>query len=144
MPQTVPKMSQPWPSINVIIATGSPFQDVEYEGQNFPIAQCNNSYIFPGIGLGVIASKARLISDEMLMATSNALADASPLAKGESDALLPPLRNIAELSKDIAFAVAKVAMQQGLALEQPDDVLRANIERNFWQAEYRPLKRVSL
>lgn len=133
-----------WTEGNVIIATGSPFQDVEYEGQNFPIAQCNNSYIFPGIGLGVIASKARLISDEMLMATSNALADASPLAKGESDALLPPLRNIAELSKDIAFAVAKVAMQQGLALEQPDDVLRANIERNFWQAEYRPLKRVSL
>ena len=133
-----------WTEGNVVIATGSPFPDVEYGDQIFPIAQCNNSYIFPGIGLGVIASKARLISDEMLMATSNTLADASPLARGSSNALLPPLQDIAELSKDIAFAVAKVAMQQGLALEQPDDALRASIEKNFWQPEYRPLKRVSL
>jgi malate dehydrogenase (oxaloacetate-decarboxylating) len=133
-----------WTEGNVVIATGSPFPDVEYGDQIFPIAQCNNSYIFPGIGLGVIASKARLISDEMLMATSNTLANASPLARGNSNALLPPLQDIAELSKDIAFAVAKVAMQQGLALEQPDDALRASIEKNFWQPEYRPLKRVSL
>ncbi|MBT0586089.1 NAD-dependent malic enzyme [Alteromonas oceanisediminis] len=133
-----------WTDGQVIIATGSPFKPVEYNGKQFPIAQCNNSYIFPGIGLGVIASKARLISDEMIMATSNALADASPLARGESDELLPPLRNITELSKQIAFAVAKVAIEQGLALEQSDDAILASIERNFWRAEYRPYKRVSI
>lgn len=133
-----------WTDGNVIVATGSPFKPVEYNGKSFPIAQCNNSYIFPGIGLGVIASKAKLISDEMLMATSNALADASPLALGESEDLLPPLTTIAELSKKIAFAVAKVAIEQGLALEQSDEAIRAKIDRNFWRAEYRPYKRVSI
>ena len=133
-----------WTQGNVIIATGSPFKPVEYNQQTFPIAQCNNSYIFPGIGLGVIASKAKLITDEMLMATSNALADASPLALGEGNELLPPLTTITELSKKIAFAVAKVAIEQGLALEQSDELIKANIKKNFWHAEYRPYKRVSI
>ncbi|MDM7861618.1 NAD-dependent malic enzyme [Alteromonas sp. ASW11-36] len=133
-----------WTQGNVIIATGSPFKPVEFEGDMYPIAQCNNSYIFPGIGLGVIASKAKLITDEMLMATSNALADASPLALGQSAELLPPLTTIADLSKKIAFAVAKVAIEQGLALEQSDEMIKANIEKNFWRAEYRPYKRVSI
>lgn len=133
-----------WTDGQVIIATGSPFKPVEYKGKIYPIAQCNNSYIFPGIGLGVIASKARLISEEMLMATSEALANASPLANTGKGELLPPLTEIAQLSKKIAFSVGKIAEQQGLALEMPDDVLLANIEKNFWQAEYRPYKRVSI
>lgn len=133
-----------WTEGEVIIATGSPFKPVEYEGKMFHIAQCNNSYIFPGIGLGVIASKARLISDEMLMAASNALADASPQANSGEGELLPPLTAIAALSKQIAFAVAKVAMAQELALEMSDEALTATIERNFWKAQYRPYKRVSI
>ena len=107
-------------------------------------AQCNNSYIFPGIGLGVVASKAKLISDEMLMAASNALASASPLVNTGQGSLLPPLAAIAEISREIAFEVGKVAMEQGLALEMSEDALRASIERNFWKAEYRPYKRVSI
>ena len=133
-----------WTDGEVVIATGSPFKPVEYEGNVYPVAQCNNSYIFPGIGLGVIASKARLISDEMLMAASNALANASPLANTGEGELLPPLRKISALSRQIAFDVAKVAMQQGLALEQTDDNLLASIEKNYWRAEYRPYKRVSI
>jgi malate dehydrogenase (oxaloacetate-decarboxylating) len=133
-----------WCDGKVVIATGSPFNSVTYKDKEFPIAQCNNSYIFPGIGLGVIAAKASLISDEMLMAASNALADASPLASGESDYLLPRLTEISSLSRKIAFAVAKVAMQQELALTLPDDVLEQKIESLFWKAEYRPYKRVSL
>ncbi len=133
-----------WTEGEVIIATGSPFKPVEYDGKMFHIAQCNNSYIFPGIGLGVIASKARLISDEMLMAASNALADASPQANSGEGELLPPLTAIAALSKKIAFAVAKVAMAQELALEMSDEALTATIERNFWKAQYRPYKRVSI
>ncbi|WP_395340105.1 NAD-dependent malic enzyme [Ningiella sp. W23] len=133
-----------WTDGKVVIATGSPFDAVEYKGKRYPIAQCNNSYIFPGIGLGVIASKARLISDEMLMAASNALADASPMANNGSGELLPPLTEITQLSKDIAFAVAKVAMKQELALTLSDEMLRARIEGNFWKAEYRAFKRVSL
>jgi malate dehydrogenase (oxaloacetate-decarboxylating) len=133
-----------WTDGNVVIATGSPFQPVEYKGKVYPIIQCNNSYIFPGIGLGVIAAKARLISDEMLMAASNALADASPMVTDPNGELLPPLTEIGNLSRKIAFAVAKVAMGQGLALPIPDEVLEQRIESNFWKPEYRPYKRVSL
>ncbi|NMH60049.1 NAD-dependent malic enzyme [Alteromonas ponticola] len=133
-----------WTDGNVVIATGSPFTPVLYKDTLYPIAQCNNSYIFPGIGLGVIASKARLVSDEMLMAASTALADASPLVTHGEGSLLPPLTQIADLSKQIAFAVAKVAMEQHLALEMTDEALTASIERNFWKAEYRPYKRVSI
>lgn len=133
-----------WTDGEVIIATGSPFPPVVYKDKVYPIVQCNNSYIFPGIGLGVIASKASLISEEMLMATSEALANASPLATTGVGELLPPLTEIAALSKKIAFAVGKVAEQQGLALEMPDEVLLGNIEKNFWSAEYRPYKRVSI
>jgi malate dehydrogenase (oxaloacetate-decarboxylating) len=133
-----------WTDGEVVIATGSPFKPVEYKGKVFTIAQCNNSYIFPGIGLGVVAAKAKLISDEMLMAASNALADASPLVNTGEGSLLPPLGAIAELSRKIAFEVGKVAMTQGLALEMSDDALNDHIERNFWKAEYRPYKRVSI
>lgn len=133
-----------WTDGEVIIATGSPFKPVEYNGKIFPIAQCNNSYIFHGIGLGVVAAKAKLISDEMLMAASNALAAASPLVNTGEGSLLPPLGAIAQLSRDIAFEVARVAMEQGLALEMSDEALRESIERNFWKAEYRPYKRVSI
>jgi malate dehydrogenase (oxaloacetate-decarboxylating) len=133
-----------WTEGKVIIATGSPFKPVEFEGKLYPIAQCNNSYIFPGIGLGVIAAKASLISDAMLMATSAALAEASPLAENGSGELLPALSEIAGLSKKIAFDVAKVAMQQGLALEVSDEMLQERIDKNFWTPEYRPYKRTSI
>lgn len=139
-----PKQLVEWTEGNAIIATGSPFPPVDYQGQRYPIAQCNNSYIFPGIGLGVIAVKARLISDEMLMAASNTLAEQSPLATGTGQHLLPPIHQIAELSKSIAFQVAKVAMQQGHALEISDEQLQQRIADNFWKPEYRRYKRVSI
>lgn len=133
-----------WTDGEAIIATGSPFDAVKFKGIDYPIAQCNNSYIFPGIGLGVIAVKARIISDEMLMAASNTLADESPRVRGEGDSLLPGITHIAELSKKIAFNVGKVAQQQGLALEVSDETLRERIEANFWRPEYRRYKRVSI
>ena len=133
-----------WTDGQAIIATGSPFDPVTYKGQQYPIAQCNNSYIFPGIGLGVLAVKARIISDEMLMAASNTLAAHSPRVTGEGDCLLPGLTAIAELSKAIAFAVAKVAQAQGLALEISDEQLQQKIDANFWTPQYRQYKRVSI
>lgn len=132
-----------WTEGRAVVATGSPFGDVEYMGKTYPIAQCNNSYIFPGIGLGVIASKAKVISDEMLMAASNALAMQSPMYNGESTNLLPRLIDITDVSKKIAFAVATKAMEQGHALKIDDDSLHKKIEQNFWLAQYRQYKRVS-
>lgn len=132
-----------WTEGEVIIATGSPFKPVEYKGKTYPIAQCNNSYIFPGIGLGVLACKARRISDEMLRVASETLAAASPLANTGEGGILPPLTQLSELSKEIAFAVAKMAMAQGHALEMDDERLLRKINSNFWKPEYRLYKRVS-
>ncbi|PHR84590.1 MAG: NAD-dependent malic enzyme [Colwellia sp.] len=132
-----------WTEGNVIIATGSPFETVEYQGKMFPIAQCNNSYIFPGLGLGVISANISRITDEMLKVASEMLAAASPLANNGKGELLPPLTGIAQLSKGIAFAIAKVAYEQGLALVLTDDELLAKIEDNFWQPEYRQYRRTS-
>ena len=132
-----------WTEGEVIIATGSPFKPVEYNGKIYPIAQCNNSYIFPGIGLGVLACKARHISDDMLRVASETLAAASPLANTGEGGILPPLTQLSELSKEIAFAVAKMAMAQGHALEMDDERLMRKINSNFWKPEYRLYKRVS-
>lgn len=133
-----------WTDGQVIIATGSPFAAVSYQGRDYPIAQCNNAYIFPGIGLGVVASKATRVSDEMLMAASATLAEASPLAGTGSGELLPPLRDIAQLSRTIAFSVGIVAQQQGLAPESTEEALLASIESNFWKPAYRSYKRISI
>lgn len=141
--EATPEQVISWTEGDVIIATGSPFAPVEYQGKRYPIAQCNNSYIFPGIGLGVIACKARIISDEMLRAASKTLAEASPRANTGEGGLLPPFTALADLSKQIAFNVAKVAMQQGLALELDDALLRQKIDDNFWTPQYRQYKRVS-
>lgn len=132
-----------WTDGQVVIATGSPFKPVEYKGQTFAIAQCNNSYIFPGIGLAVVSANINRITDEMLTTASETLAAASPLANTGKGELLPPLTEIAQLSKQIAFNIAKVAYAQGLALELSDEMLKAKIERNFWQAEYREYRRIS-
>ncbi|QBL09341.1 NAD-dependent malic enzyme [Rheinheimera sp. D18] len=141
--EATPEQVINWTDGDVIIATGSPFAPVTYNGKQYAIAQCNNSYIFPGIGLGVIASKARLISDEMLREASKTLAAASPRANTGSGGLLPAFTELAALSKQIAFNVAKVAIQQGLALELDDAQLQQKIDDNFWLPQYRQYKRVS-
>ncbi|GAL11097.1 NAD-dependent malic enzyme [Vibrio astriarenae] len=132
-----------WTQGNALVATGSPFAPVVIEGNTYPIAQCNNSYIFPGIGLGVLAVGATRVTDEMLMESSRALASCSPLAKNGKGALLPPLEEIHLVSKKIAFAVAKKAIEQGVALEITDEALEHAIDQHFWQPVYRKYKRTA-
>lgn len=133
-----------WTDGNALVATGSPFAPVSINGRTVHIAQCNNSYIFPGIGLGVIASKASRITDKMLMAASNALAECSPMVTGLGDAVLPPIKDIQAVSRKIALAVAKQAQTDGVALETSEDVLLAAIGRNFWMPNYRDYRRKSV
>jgi malate dehydrogenase (oxaloacetate-decarboxylating) len=142
--EATPEQVIEWTNGEVIIATGSPFEPVTYQGKTYHISQCNNAYIFPGVGLGVLSSNANLISDEMLMVASETLAEASPLANTGVGSLLPPITQIESLSKKIAFAVGKVAQEQGLALTLDDDTLIQRIERNFWLPEYREYRRVSI
>lgn len=141
--EATPKDVLHWTNGQALVATGSPFEPVVIDGESFEIAQCNNSYIFPGIGLGVLAVGAKRVSDEMLMASSRALAECSPLAIDGEGPLLPPLEEIQRVSKHIAFAVGKVAVEQGHALPCTDELLEQSIEANFWTAEYRRYKRTS-
>ena len=100
-------------------------------------------YIFPGIGLGVIAANATRVTDSMLIASSNALADCSPMLVNPTADLLPEMDEIQKVSKLIAFKVAKAAMDAGVATIISDEQLQHAIEKNFWKPEYRHYKRVA-
>ncbi|WP_394211290.1 NAD-dependent malic enzyme [Enterovibrio calviensis] len=133
-----------WTNGEALVATGSPFDPVVLDGgKTYTIAQCNNSYIFPGIGLGVLATDAKRVTDGMLMESSRALAECSPLAKYGRGPLLPPLEEIQSVSRYIALAVAKKAIEDGVALELTDDVLQERIDAIFWEPKYRQYKRTS-
>jgi len=132
-----------WSKGKAIVATGSPFPNTVYEEQSFEVSQCNNSYIFPGIGLGVLAARATGISDNMLMAASQALADASMQYEKAPGALLPPLSVIKEISEKIAYAVAQQAIEDGLALPVTEENMQRRLQQNFWLPKYRTYRRTS-
>ena len=133
-----------WTDGNALVATGSPFDPGVWKDKTYPIAQCNNSYIFPGIGLGVIASGATRITDEMLMSASETLAKHSPLVNNGEGLVLPELKDIHTVSRAIAFAVGKMAQQQGVAVNTSADALTQAINDNFWEPEYRNYRRTSI
>lgn len=141
--EAVPSDIIQWTEGRALIATGSPFAPVNYQGKIYQISQCNNSYIFPGIGLGVIASGATRVTDNMLMASSNALADCSPKLQDINADLLPEISEIQKVSRIIAFKVAKAAMMDGVAPVISDEILVEALEKNFWEPKYRPYKRVT-
>ena len=141
--EATPKNILRWTNGKAIIATGSPFEPVEYNGKTYPIAQCNNSYIFPGIGLGVIASKATRITDNMLMASSHALAEYAAIHNQEAKSLLPELRKIRQVSKFIAKRVFQQAIVDGVAFDTSDVCIEEKIESNFWSPKYRIYKRTA-
>ena len=139
--EAVPEDVIRWTDGQALVATGSPFAPVAYNGRTYPIAQCNNAYIFPGIGLGVIAASANRVTDEMLMSASRALAREAPLVKEGKGALLPPLGRIRDISKSIAFEVAAQAQQNGVALKTSGTTLRELIEKASWSPDYRSYRR---
>lgn len=100
-----------WTEGRALIATGSPFPPVMYKNKKIVIAQCNNALIFPGIGLGVIASKAREITDEMFWGAAEILYKKSPSLKNPQAPLLPSLKDIPAISKIIGEKVAAIAMR---------------------------------
>ncbi|MGB2139246.1 MAG: NAD-dependent malic enzyme [Psychrobacter sp.] len=141
--EATPQEVTNWSDGRAIIATGSPFANTTYNGQSFEVSQCNNSYIFPGIGLGVLVARATGISDNMLMAASQALADISMEYKKAPGAILPPINVIKEISEKIAYAVAMQAVEDKLALPVTAENLQRRLEANFWLPEYRNYRRTS-
>jgi malate dehydrogenase (oxaloacetate-decarboxylating) len=132
-----------WSEGRAFVATGSPFDDVIYEGRRIRIGQCNNAYIFPGVGLGVIASNARRVTDAMFVAAARALSELSPARRDSSQPLLPPLSEVREVAKRVALAVALQAQHDGLAEALPQDELLQRIEATMWTPEYLPYRRAT-
>lgn len=139
--EAIPEDIIQWTDGNALVATGSPFDPVEFQGTQYNIAQCNNSYIFPGVGLGVIGSQANRVTEKMFMLASETLADSSPLANGKGTELLPTLNKIRELSLSIAMAVGLQAIKEGVAPAISREELEKNIQANFWIPEYRDYRR---
>jgi len=125
-----------WTEGRALFASGSPFDPVDYEGQRFVPRQGNNSYIFPGVGLGAIASKARHVTDAMFLAAAEALAATVSEADLAQGSLYPPLVAVREVSAQIGAAVANVAYTQGLARAPEQKDLLAYVRSRMYDPHY--------
>lgn len=131
-----------WTDGKAIIATGSPFHSVSWNNKHYHIAQSNNAFVFPGLGLGVLAVKANRVTDDMLWAATNALSACSPMARDPFAALLPKLSNAKFVSYQIALAVAEQACREGVATAVPVKSLSDTIKGLFWEPQYYPYRKV--
>lgn len=123
-----------WTDGRALIATGSPFDPVEYKSTTFHIAQANNALVFPGIGLGVIVCKAEKVSDNMIAAASSAVANAvTDRRLGAS--LLPPINHLRSISAQVAIAVVEAAKAEGLARKEVPSPIEA-VYKNTWKPIY--------
>jgi malate dehydrogenase (oxaloacetate-decarboxylating) len=129
-----------WTDGKALVATGSPFDLVIYNGVTYTIAQANNAMLFPGLGLGTIVTRARLISDGMFTAAACTIAEMVDTSQLGSS-ILPAVSNLHEVSVLVAIAVAKQAALEGLTRVNPPNLEEA-IRDAMWEPRYRPIKAV--
>ena len=127
-----------WSKGKALIATGTAFPPVEYQHRMLQIAQCNNALVFPGIGLGIQAVQATRLSKAMIWAASLALSELSPSKKDSFQPLLPLINDAQEVAKHIAIAVARSAIEAGLAQRNQEMDLEQLIQDIFWEPGYLP------
>jgi malate dehydrogenase (oxaloacetate-decarboxylating) len=125
-----------WTDGRALVASGSPFAPVSFKGRKIPIAQCNNVYIFPAMGLAVVASGARRVTEPMMLAAARALGANSPALKDPSASLLPPLPDIRRVAADIAVAAGIEAQRDGVAPKLSEDELRRRVQETQWTPIY--------
>jgi malate dehydrogenase (oxaloacetate-decarboxylating) len=125
-----------WTADRAVVGTGSPFPPIIRGGHPFRIDQVNNAYVFPGVGLGAIAIKARHISEGMFLAAARAIADLSPAKRDPHANLLPPLAESRTISRQVAIAVAEQAAHDGLAGRIAKDDLGTAVESMMWEPIY--------
>lgn len=125
-----------WTDGRALVATGSPFAPAIYMGQSIPIAQCNNVFIFPAMGLGVVASGAQRVTDTMMLAAARALAANSPALKDPSAPLMPPLTDIRRVAAQIAVAIGMQAQKDGVAPRLSEDELGQKVRAAQWTPAY--------
>jgi malate dehydrogenase (oxaloacetate-decarboxylating) len=134
--EAIPEDLLHWTDGRALIATGSPFPDVHYKGRTIRIAQCNNVYVFPAVGLALCATRARRVTDSMFLAAAHALADQSPAISDPSAPLLPALTGLRHAAIEIAFAAAQQAQREGLCSAQSPESLRDLIVSSQWAPKY--------
>jgi malate dehydrogenase (oxaloacetate-decarboxylating) len=139
--EATPEQLMGWTEGRALIGTGSPFPPVQWNGRTVMTDQTNNSYIFPGVGLGVIAVNARRVTDAMFMAAGRALAEISPTATKKSGRLLPPVDQLRSVAITVATAVARRAQADGLADPCDQKELAERIRAHVWEPVYRPYKK---
>ena len=125
-----------WSDGRVIFASGSPFDPVLYEDKLFKPAQGNNAYIFPGIGLGIYASSARLITQNMFLAAAEVLAGTVTDQELQTGAIYPALSRVREVSRAIAVAVFQIAVKEGLTDQEMPDDLDSHIKSLMYEPNY--------
>lgn len=125
-----------WTDGRALVAAGSPFAPVSYGGRTIRISQCNNVFIFPAVGLGVVASRARRVTDGMLQAAARTLGDNSPALKDASAPLLPALTDVRQVAVEIAVAVGLEAQRTGVAPKTTGEQLLARVQECRWTPEY--------
>ncbi|MDR3634936.1 MAG: NAD-dependent malic enzyme [Isosphaeraceae bacterium] len=130
-----------WTDGRALVATGSPFADVLRDGRTYKIAQCNNAYIFPGLGQGVIAAGTPRVTDALFLAAAHALAECATVADDTGAPLLPPLEQIVPVSRRVALAVAAEAEAQGLVSPRTAEERERLIDSRWWEPRYRRLRR---
>ncbi len=127
-----------WTGGRALVATGSPFPPAEFDGRHIPIAQCNNVHIFPALGLGLVASRARRVTDGMMLAAARTLGENSPAVLDPSAALLPELSDVRRVAREIAVAVGLEAQRAGVAPQMPESELRDRVATGQWTPHYPP------
>ena len=125
-----------WTNGRALVATGSPFAAVSINGASISIGQCNNSFVFPGVGLGILASGAQHVTDDIFVAAALALSDFSPALKDHTAPLYPPLEQVREVSRQVALAVGLEAQRCGLAEETTTEELERRIDSRIWSPHY--------
>jgi malate dehydrogenase (oxaloacetate-decarboxylating) len=139
--EATPQNLTAWTEGRAVIGTGSPFPPVLRDGRSFAVDQTNNAYVFPGIGLGVLAARARRVTDGMFVAAAKVLANVSPAARDAQAPLLPPVAQLREVAFSVAKAVAREARAEGQCEPFEDEELDGLIARKMWNPVYRPYRR---
>jgi malate dehydrogenase (oxaloacetate-decarboxylating) len=141
--EAAPADVERWSEGRAVVGTGSPFPPLMRDGRAFKVDQTNNSYIFPGVGLGAIAVQASRITDAMFMAAAKALAAMSPAKRNPDGNLLPPVTELRDISVAVARAVAVQAIKEGLTPGIDEDEIDTAIAAKMWTPRYLPYRRGS-
>jgi malate dehydrogenase (oxaloacetate-decarboxylating) len=142
--EAIPADLLKWTEGRALVATGSPFPDVDINGKAVHITQTNNSYIFPGLALGILVSRARRVTDGMIMASMKRLATLSPTVKDRNANLLPPIGDSRKVALLVAEAVGKQAIAEGVATVADEEALLTELKAYVWDPVYVPYVRVAV